>query len=88
MLASAPGENHVLPLWALAAALSDQNHAPRKGPHRAWLGAAVSIKEATSIVFPRQSGANLLVVGQQEELALGMLTTCIVGLAATGDFNG
>ena len=46
------------------------------GP-RAWLGAAVSIKEPTSVVFQRQSGGNLLIVGQQEELALGVLATSL-----------
>ena len=40
---------------------------------RAWLGAAVAIKDPTDAVFRRQSGSNLLIVGQQEELALGML---------------
>jgi len=49
---------------------------------RAWLGAAVAIKEPTSVTFRRQSGNNLLIVGQQEEAALGMLATCLVSLAA------
>lgn len=49
---------------------------------RAYLGAAVAIKEATSIEFARQSGANLLLVGHQEESALGVLAGCMVCLAA------
>lgn len=54
---------------------------------RAWLGAAVAIKEPTSLVFRRQAGANLLVVGQHEELAQGLLANCLIGLAA-GLSNG
>jgi DNA segregation ATPase FtsK/SpoIIIE, S-DNA-T family len=49
---------------------------------RAWLGAAVAIKDPACAVFRRQGGANLLVVGQQEQMALGMLATSIVSLAA------
>jgi hypothetical protein len=50
---------------------------------RAWLGAAVAIKDPTAALFRRQSGANLLVVGQQEELALGMLANCAISLGAS-----
>jgi hypothetical protein len=49
---------------------------------RAWLGAAVAIKEPTSVHFRRLSGSNLLIIGQQEELALGMLANCLLALAA------
>ncbi|MGI8978213.1 MAG: FtsK/SpoIIIE domain-containing protein [Pirellulaceae bacterium] len=48
---------------------------------RAWLGAAVAIKDPTQVLFRRQGGTNLLIVGQQEELALGILTSCLLGLA-------
>lgn len=48
---------------------------------RAWLGAAVAIKEATAASFARQSGANLLIVGQQEEEALGMLASAAISLS-------
>ena len=47
----------------------------------AWLGAAVAVKDPTPITFRRQSGSNLLIVGQQEELALGMLATATIALA-------
>ena len=43
-------------------------HAPQ-----AWLGAAVAIKEPTSVSLVRQSGSNLLLVGHREEAALGVL---------------
>jgi hypothetical protein len=42
----------------------------------------VAIKDPACAVFRRQGGANLLVVGQQEQMALGMLATSIVSLAA------
>ena len=48
----------------------------------AWLGAAVAIKDPTAITFRRQSGSNLLIVGQQEEMAMGILSTCLVSLLA------
>jgi len=54
------------------------------GAPRAWLGAAVAIKDPTSAVFRRQTGSHLLVVGQQEELALGMLANGALALAAHG----
>jgi ABC-type multidrug transport system fused ATPase/permease subunit len=49
---------------------------------QAWLGAAVAIKEPTSITLARGSGAHLLVVGHQEESALGMLAAAVISLAA------
>ncbi len=48
----------------------------------AWVGAAVAIKEPTSVLMRRQSGGNLLVVGQQERAASGILASCLVSLAA------
>ncbi|MCO6456811.1 MAG: AAA family ATPase [Pirellulaceae bacterium] len=57
--------------------------APEPSPAAvAWLGAAVAIKDPTAATFRRQSGSNLLLVGQQEELALGVLATSLVSLAA------
>lgn len=49
---------------------------------RAWLGAAVAIKDPTHAVFRRQTGANLLIVGQQPERTLGVLATAVLALAA------
>ncbi|MDX1945440.1 MAG: FtsK/SpoIIIE domain-containing protein [Pirellulaceae bacterium] len=48
----------------------------------AWLGAAVAIKDPTSAVFRRQGGSNLLVVGQQDEAALGIFASALVSLGA------
>jgi S-DNA-T family DNA segregation ATPase FtsK/SpoIIIE len=49
---------------------------------RAWLGAAVAIKDPTAAIFPRQSGANLLLAGHRDDLALGIMATSVVSLAA------
>jgi hypothetical protein len=49
---------------------------------RIWLGAPNSIKGPTEAVFRRQSGNHLLIVGQREEAALGMLAIALVSLAA------
>jgi len=51
---------------------------------RAWLGAPNSIKGPTEAVFHRQSGNNLLFVGQREEAALAMLGVSLLALAAQG----
>ena len=49
---------------------------------RVWLGAPNSIKGPTEAVFRRQSGNHLLIVGQREEAALGMLGVALIALAA------
>ncbi len=49
---------------------------------RIWLGEAVEIRQPTEIAFHRQSGANLLLVGQDTDAALGILTTAARTLAA------
>ncbi|MGH8046660.1 MAG: FtsK/SpoIIIE domain-containing protein [Chthoniobacterales bacterium] len=49
---------------------------------RAWIGAPNSIKGPTELVFHRQSGSNLLVVGQRDEAALAMLGNSLLALAA------
>jgi len=47
-----------------------------------WLGAPNSIKGPTEAVFRRQSGGNLLVVGQSEERTATILSVALVSLAA------
>ncbi|MCU0794823.1 MAG: AAA family ATPase [Akkermansiaceae bacterium] len=49
---------------------------------RAWLGAPNSIKGPTEARFPRQSGANLLLVGQGEERMKAMMGSILLSLAA------
>ncbi len=74
--AADPGENHLLRETLAAPAPTKTILAPR-----AWLGAAVAVKDPTAITFLRQGGSNLLIVGQQEELAIGVLATAVVSLA-------
>jgi hypothetical protein len=49
---------------------------------RVWLGAPNSIKGPTEAAFERQSGNNLLVVGQNEEAILAILSIGLISLAA------
>jgi len=49
---------------------------------RAWLGEAMAINELTAAPFRRHHGSNLLLIGQQEEISLGMLATAVVSLAS------
>ncbi|MGA2436528.1 MAG: FtsK/SpoIIIE domain-containing protein, partial [Bryobacteraceae bacterium] len=49
---------------------------------RVWLGSPNSIKGPTEAVFQRQSGSNLLIVGQSEERAFTILSIALVSLAA------
>jgi hypothetical protein len=49
---------------------------------RIWLGAPNSIKGPTEAIFQKQSGSNLLIVGQSEERALTLLSVALVSLAA------
>jgi hypothetical protein len=51
---------------------------------RVWLGAPNSIKGPTEAAFHRQSGNNLLIVGQREEAAMAMLGASLIALAAQG----
>ncbi len=48
----------------------------------AWLGAPVAIKGPTAATFVRQGGSNLLVVGQNDHAAVGVLTSALISLAA------
>jgi ABC-type multidrug transport system fused ATPase/permease subunit len=54
----------------------------RRPPLVAWLGEAIAIKEPTAATFRPQSGSNLLILGQNEEAALGILSVSAVCLAA------
>ncbi|MFH1418706.1 MAG: FtsK/SpoIIIE domain-containing protein [Planctomycetota bacterium] len=49
---------------------------------RAWLGEAIAIKDPTGVTFRRQSGANLLIVGQRDDAAMAMAISTLVALAA------
>jgi energy-coupling factor transporter ATP-binding protein EcfA2 len=49
---------------------------------KAWLGEPVAITEPTHVVVRPQSGANVLVIGQNETAARATLTTAVISLAA------
>jgi hypothetical protein len=55
---------------------------------QAWLGEAISIKDPTAAIFRRQSGTNLLMIGQREEAALAMQLMSLIALAAQQPHNG
>jgi len=48
----------------------------------AWLGDPVAIRDPIAAAFRRQSGSNLLIVGQNDEAALGMMMVALISLAA------
>ncbi len=52
---------------------------------QSWLGDAIAIKDPTAAVFRRQGGANLLIVGQREDLGASLLAMAIMSLAAGHD---
>jgi hypothetical protein len=54
--------------------------APARATH-AWLGEAIAIKDPTSAVFRAQGGSNLLILGQQDESALGQMVSSLISLA-------
>ena len=51
----------------------------------AWIGDAIAIKDPTAAIFRRQGGANLLVVGQREDLGTSLLAMAMVSLAVGHD---
>ncbi|MEE2622648.1 MAG: FtsK/SpoIIIE domain-containing protein [Verrucomicrobiota bacterium] len=55
---------------------------------RSWLGSPNSIKGPTEATFNRQSGNNLIVIGQREEAALAMLAVSLVSLSAQSAKGG
>lgn len=67
--------------------LAEPTAQPAEVP-RAWLGAPNSIKGPTEAAFHRQSGNNLLIIGQRDEAALAMLGTSLIALAAQGGALG
>jgi DNA segregation ATPase FtsK/SpoIIIE, S-DNA-T family len=66
----------------MMAMLSAKKYEPLTGPPLLWLGEPVAIKAPTSIPMRRNSGSNVLIVGQNEEGALAMSAISMIGLAA------
>jgi hypothetical protein len=57
---------------------------PTQAPSAAvgWMGDPVAIKEPTGVPMRRQSGANVLIVGQADELAQAIMISSMIALAA------
>lgn len=53
-----------------------------------WVGEPITIKAPTAARFRRQSGANMVLVGQDEELALAALASSLLSLAAQHPAGG
>ena len=66
----------------LAALLDGTETVPAGSPPRAWVGEPVAIKDATAIPLRRQSGANVLIIGQAEDAAMATMVAAMVSLAA------
>jgi hypothetical protein len=49
---------------------------------QAWLGEPVAIKDPTAVNFRRQAGANVLVVGQNEEQSMAVMAQSMIEIAA------
>ncbi|MHB1426041.1 MAG: FtsK/SpoIIIE domain-containing protein [Gemmataceae bacterium] len=74
--------NHLLN-QRLAEAVTAETEDRRE--QRAWLGEAMAINDLTAAPFRRHHGSNLLLIGQQEEMSLGMLATAVISLATQMD---
>jgi energy-coupling factor transporter ATP-binding protein EcfA2 len=59
---------------------ADENGA-ETAPH-VWVGDAVAITGPSLVTFARRSGSNLLIVGQDQDAAFGMLANSLVALSA------
>jgi S-DNA-T family DNA segregation ATPase FtsK/SpoIIIE len=65
----------------LAECLRGTGRAPATAP-RIWLGEPVAIKGPTHVALSRQSGGNVMIVGQRDEAALSMMAMAAVSLSA------
>lgn len=66
---------------ALVSVIENTGETPTSEP-TIWLGSAVRIEPPTSVTLRAQGGNHLLVVGRDEQLALGILATSLVSLVA------
>jgi hypothetical protein len=77
---NAPADYRANPI--LNEQLASPKYTPLTGPPIAWLGDPVAIKNPTGVALRRQSGGNILIVGQHEDAALAMASHAMIGLAA------
>ena len=64
---------------------SDSVHGADLVAPLAWMGDAIAIKDPTAAIFRRQGGANMLIVGQRDDLGAAILAMSMVSLAAGFD---
>ena len=77
---NAPADVHKNAL--LAAVLDAPQWGAAPAAPRAWIGEPVAIKDPAALALRRQSGANVLLVGQQEEQAMSVMASALISLAA------
>jgi len=65
----------------LASCVGANDASPVPAP-KIWLGSPVTIKEPTAVALRRQSGGNILMVGQRDEVAMNLMTGAVVCLAS------
>lgn len=67
--------------YRLAALLERSDYPPVASAVPAYLGEPVAIKEPTAAIFRAQSGANMLMVGQQEQSAISIFASTMESFA-------
>ncbi|MDP9172666.1 MAG: FtsK/SpoIIIE domain-containing protein [Planctomycetota bacterium] len=67
---------------ALMEFIDKPRYEPMTAPPQTWVGEPVAIKAPTSVAFRRQSGSNILIIGQNEDAALAMVSLVMVNVAA------
>jgi DNA segregation ATPase FtsK/SpoIIIE, S-DNA-T family len=71
--------------YPLTQLIASPSPVPTSRVWKAWLGEAVSIKEEpTCAVFRPQGASNLLIVGSQEETAIGLMFSTLVSIGLQG----
>lgn len=71
--------NRFLEAW-----IRGEMNAPDRRGLAVWLGDSIAIKDPTAAYFKPQSGGNMLLLGQNEEAAKGLLVAALVSLHAQG----
>ncbi len=54
----------------------------KASPPKAWFGEPIAIKENTFAEYRRQNGANVLIVGQNDEAALSLIASSLCGVVS------
>ena len=66
----------------MRAARARRERATMSGPPLLWFGDAISIKDPTAVALRRQTGTNIMLVGQRDDAALAIAAASMVSLAA------